>query len=369
MPRSRTHSVTRNSITEAWDTVRSAGIEEATKRARKRLGRSPAVPPSLVDRLWYDFHQQHWKQNPIGPASRASLVRAFADAVFTPVCNFNTDLGALGEPGKASVSKPKPKPGDEPLGPKARARNLELAWFVVERTVPFAQFFARDPNNKLKPGCHGPKKIWPWDLLAEEWNRHVAEHNRTDPAPLHPTERGDTLARLYNRAVNNVHLARDLLTEFEREINQTADLLWKARRASRAQPTPERQAEMTAWLESPDSSVGFSILWEAANKVPELISHAQSESRAQAKRCWKERRRLTRRDLVSPFVLYHMMYEAGRRPLVRRAGNASLYKPGLVSDLRPLGLPLRYWFLSDARGGDGPRKPLTRPSRTSRPSR
>jgi hypothetical protein len=132
--------------------------------------------------------------------------------------------------------------------PGVHTRNLELAWFVVERVIPFTQLLKGD----LKPGRHGPRVAVPWVALAEEWNALASSAINSG----YYFRSGRTLKDEYYRAMRNSGVVRDLLKQLRRELAQAQaqarrivdDLL--AAGSAPPQSDAERRAEIRGYLGS-----------------------------------------------------------------------------------------------------------------------
>ncbi len=101
----------------------------------------------------------------------------------------------------------KPKADGKPfVRQKSRSRNIEIAWFVVERLVPFWQLFS---GEKLLFGHHGPRTGIPWESAAHEWNLSHS-HDRFEPGKSRT--RGNIFKDEYYRARRR--LEPELLKKF-----------------------------------------------------------------------------------------------------------------------------------------------------------
>jgi len=185
--------------------------------------------PSAEQRQQFelDFDRTHSPYDPTRQSHREALFRVFYEAAKlfvergTAALEENVKRLASADPAKLrrmlKVKMPK-RSGRPFVREKARARNLELAWFVVERIIPFEQLML---NADLKPGHHG-RPAMPWDFLAAEWNR---THPHDPFGSGKKKTRGDNLKDEYYRAIRNSHLVRDLLSELQREVDQQLERL------------------------------------------------------------------------------------------------------------------------------------------------
>ena len=119
---------------------------------------------------------------------------------------------------------------------KSRARNLDIAWFVVERVIPFRQLV---DTEQLLVGPHGPGAGLPWDDLADEWNR---THPHDPFGSGKRRSRGDNLKDEYYRACRRLGIeplgqfssaAVEVLQEFMREDKDIPRRLFQTAAAQR----------------------------------------------------------------------------------------------------------------------------------------
>ncbi len=254
---------------------------------------------------------------------------------------------------QAAAVRPRPKkppkmnklkPRGRRLSNSAHARNLERAWFVAERIIPFMQL--REGN--LWPGRNGPRSGVPWAALLDEMKR-------THPHLCYYISKGKALGDVYRRGVGATakekgepkwfptHVGGELLDQFNREFREAWDECERAltclRESFNSGPDLETWAEK--WLASPE----FQVYEEAQRerlKLPdnenewERLLHSpitsEDERAGRDAECGNEHRAsVTRKDLVEERV----------RRLVWGMGPAEeklLWQS-----------PLRDWFLPETR--------------------
>jgi len=190
---------------DLFDRVWSAVDDEVTRTFGFPWTTSPAAR-ALAEQS-FALRIQDSSLDPTDPADRALL-----EAHFTKHAREHAQA-ALGAalanlPVLKKVRIRKPKVTGEPFKrPGVLARNLELAWFVVERVIPFDQLL----HGRVKLG-HRNRDGIPWDALANEWNALSAD-------PRRHLRSGRTLSREYYRAVANSHLVRNLLDDLQRGLD------------------------------------------------------------------------------------------------------------------------------------------------------
>jgi len=222
------------------------------------------------------------------------------------------------------VRTPKPKVRRERAAcyRKADARNLDLAWFVVERVIPFGQLLG-DPPGSLRPGHRGPKVAVPWRALAGEWNRL---------RPRRQFAKDTALSRAYYRATRKEHIEHDLraqLTEARQRARMRVDRaareiaargpLWRRRQAARL------SAELM--LGAPPAQRAQAPQW------PEGFTEFIRRSREEQTQAYRDR--LTLQDLVD-----------ARLPAFLRSQMGSRERQDPVEKW-PSETPLRPWFLPE----------------------
>jgi cytochrome b561 len=297
--------------------------------------------------------------NPANPSDRHLLTQAFQGRAFptakataravihAAVQVPSRTLAALRR--KFRVTNVPKAPGPRPTRlQKADARNLELAWFVVERIIPFSQLLAprldkRGKDVRLLPGHRGPQVSVPRQALAEEWNR---------THPWWPMS-GDVLMRQFYRAAGRAHLARELLSQLQSEIAEAWDKSKRDRESYRewyANLTAEERAkfektpaDVKAYFSSPKGMAAAAKVEEALRKsqeslrklkrVPGAFEKCQRQLLARIERY---RAGLTRKDLLKHRLSWVTV--------------SALRHEGSKREQQHWQAPLREWFLPEARG-------------------
>jgi len=236
----------------------------------------------------------------------------------------------------------KPKATGEPFRrPGALARNLELAWFVVERVIPFDELL----HGRVKLGPRNRHGI-PWDALANEWNA-------LSPDPGRHFSSGRTLSRGYYRAVANSHLVGDLLDELKPEVYEASKDSFRYFRDFLRWHRGLTPAQRARRLPPPMAILPHSFQ-TGLPRVRESTGRARGQPRARQILTDQGRRdrlsRLTRQQLrlVDPrVVLLHLS--------VIQEGFAAIKGRDAIPQPWPhpwpdAGKPLRFWFLDAPRG-------------------
>jgi hypothetical protein len=274
-----------------------------------------------------------------------SFIREFCEALKkTPRHTLDSFLG---------VDKKVAKAGGKRLQRAgAHHHNLELAWFVVERIIPFAQLLQGD----LMPGRHLPTQRPLWDLLYDEWNR-------THPHPLEQKNSGETLSREYRRAVSLTekgkrrltHLGRELVLQVRSDYDEAqceADRGLESMRQWYAGLTEEQRAQrFGAPIRIRIPEEDLEKLREAEQKLREVQrerrefletlspekreAFEEQSAQRERERIQRERDVLTRKDLIAHRA-FHLIFLGD---FLRNRGR-----------FHELDAPLRAWFLPEARG-------------------
>jgi hypothetical protein len=254
--------------------------------------------------------------------------------------------------------------------PEERERNAELLAFVSERIVGFLDLIRgervrEEHPDPFLPGHSGPA-VSVWGALRREWNR---------VRPDRPYTTATTLARAYSRAIDPERpLLREFVEQVRREVRAAAAEL--QRRFHAADPLiAKRLQSATPGLVEVSDEVMLNAL-ALTNGLDELgvfetyavalepktvalfgeleeLAGATSAQEDVALPSDDERRRLVA-NRVLKFVYSQLMFESHGGPspedeeIFAEAGQRLPQEPTIGERL--LALPLRDWFLSDARG-------------------
>jgi len=305
------------------------------QKVSDRLGIEWVTPPQSRHQVEESFLRQPGttRYDPTRSEDRRTLstsLSAYAfQAALAMVVAFRQNVANLSEQQLRKFRVKKPKAHGRPfIREKPHARNLELAWFVVERVISFGQLLHGADLRPGRRGSHGT----PWDSLAEEWNRthpHVQQHISS----------GRTLKDEYYRAVRKTHFTSELLTQFEQTLDEEFATLHRLAQAVAPHLAPLSDEETELWYkeywDSPEGQAARRDITEAAGRLRRLIERTPLDRlRALAQeRSDRYRAGLTRQDLIRNHLLEFILWDSSKRE----------------EHWQKVNTPLRYWFLEEAR--------------------
>jgi len=340
----------------AYRSLFSEGWQAAHERASVALDFPWETAEKRQRVVEFNFVNKHIRLDPRRHTDKTSLRKAFAEAardhVTAAVADFRLNLSGLDASTWTAIRRkyhvrgiPKAEGKPPARSQNANAKNLELLSFVSERIIPFWQLLKPrldkyDRDVRLLPGHRGPNVAVPRQYLAEEWNR---------THPWWPMSSGDVLMGQFHRAATRPHIARELLSQLQREVQEELQGIQEDARKVATFPEPsekEVQAGRRAWRQSPEGK-------ESRRRIDQLTQRAREQQESIGPDDWnawmkQEGQRvhdsLTRRELVGRVAWHVALAMAGRREEEQRQAFMR---------------PLRYWFLDEAYGrvpepdGDG----------------
>lgn len=315
------------------------------------------APATARQRFEQDFAKRNLNADPRDPRTRSRLLPAFAagapDVVLDTYRDFHQGLASLpADEAKRLLRVRIPRARGRRLAPKAHADNLELAWYVVERIIPFEQLL----QGRLKPGRHGPRNGAPWNDLAEEWNLTHPRKQKTSATLRH--EYYHAIGRMVKnkrtgkRRYYLTPLASDLLSQLREELDGRDWFLggqsWEQLAAGWPEPGPDTDDGLAA--------KGSAASPSSAQSWPPSVTWDSDTWRRYVRWVHDDSAGLTG-DVLAMFEAEERSRPTGaQRVIIRHL--LSLVPPGGKSDA-----PLRDW--TPGATPDTPRQS----SRTSRPSR
>jgi len=188
-------------IQKAWREIADPLWGTHDGMASQKLGYECHTPDRVKKFVESNFLEEHKRLDSRKPSDAAKLKDAFRRWVFAHTAGVIMHIMQLRSQEPKTIRLRKRKAKGEPLSPEAHARNLEVAWFVVEHCLPVALLV----KGQLKYGRHGPYGL-PWDLFAQKW-RLTHSHRKPYSEKVLPV--------MYSRAAADSHVAYEVLRKFE----------------------------------------------------------------------------------------------------------------------------------------------------------